>query len=166
MRNGIRITLAAVALGLTIGAAPALAQADRGQTQDLERAQDLYAQAEALLSQPRQWRRAVRLFEQSAALREASDPEVYNCLQLAGQLRASFRDYNGARMTLERAGDHALARGAVLEAAKAYIDAAYAAARVQQVDEAHTLLDRAALLAASPLLTDDQRSIITRRLQA
>jgi hypothetical protein len=170
MRNRTRITLAVLAVMFTVGAAPAAGITHTSKPDvratDVERADALYAEAEALLSQPRQWRRAVRLFERSAELRPASDPAGYAALQLAGQLRASFRDYNGARATLERAGDHALARGAVLDAARAYIDAAYAASHARQNGDAHALLGRAALLAESPLLTDEQRFLITRRLPA
>jgi hypothetical protein len=143
------------------GTAPAAKPA----TDDPGRAHALYVEANALLSQPKQWRRAARLYERSAELRDAADPEAYMCLVMAGRLRASTGDIAGAKAALERAGDQALARGSVVEAAQAYIEAAHAAAELKMSADAHALRDKALLLADSPLLSDDQRSSITRRLQ-
>jgi len=131
---------------------------------DVDRARELKTQAEALFSQPKQWRRAVRLLEESASLREAQDREAGVCLALAGRLRDALGDYSGARATLAKAGDHALARGSVLEAAHAYLDAAHVAIKEKNADEARELVEKALLLSASPLLSAEQKEAVTRRV--
>ena len=131
---------------------------------NLDKARELRAQAEALFSQPRQWRKAVRLLEESARLRDASDPDAYMCLLYAGRIEAALGDLSGARENLEKAAAHAMARGSLVEAAHAYIDAAHVAADAKQVDIAKTLIQRATLLAQSPLLTAEQKAGLSARL--
>jgi tetratricopeptide (TPR) repeat protein len=168
--------MTAKTIGLTmamltvLSAAPVLADQ---RTQDVvrttpepDRAAELRAQAEALFSQPKQWKKAVRLLEQSAALRDASDPEAYDCLVFAGRVRAAIGDYSGALKTLEKAAAHAMARGAIIDAAHAYIDAAHTAVALNDAAGAQDLVDRAALLTQSPLLTVEQRTFLKARLAA
>jgi tetratricopeptide (TPR) repeat protein len=131
-----------------------------------ERAIELQQQAEALFSQPKQWRRAARLLEASAELRDESDAGTYTCLVYAGRLRAAVGDYERAFLNLEAAAANALARGEVVEAAQAYIDAAHAAAEARRVDEAQDLATRAGLLAQSGLISAEQRAAIIQRLGA
>jgi tetratricopeptide (TPR) repeat protein len=107
----------------------------------------------------------VRLLEQSAQLRTAADPDAYACWTYAARLRTQLGDYGGARESLERAADHALARGAVLDAAHAYIDAAHAAIRGRHFEQAKVLVGRAELLATSPQLAADEAAQITGRLR-
>ncbi|HSJ25264.1 MAG TPA: hypothetical protein VK929_11370 [Longimicrobiales bacterium] len=130
---------------------------------DQQRADELRAQAEAYFGQPQHWRRAARLLERSAALRPAEDPAGYSCLVLAASLRAATGDYAAARRLYEKAGDQAMARGAVMDAAHAYIDAAHAATQGRSVD-ALDLVERARLLASSPLLSAAQAEQITHRI--
>jgi tetratricopeptide (TPR) repeat protein len=129
-----------------------------------DRAEALRKKAESLFSQPRQWGKAARLLEQSAQLRGASDPEAYVCLMYAGRLRAGMGDYEGARVALEKAAVHAAARGALLDAAHAWIDAAHAAIEGQDMERAAALAERAQLLSGSPLLSASQVEQITRRI--
>jgi tetratricopeptide (TPR) repeat protein len=129
-----------------------------------DKARELRAQAEALYTQPGKWRKAARLLEQSAALRDANDPEAYSCLMYAGRIQASLGDFSNARANLEKAAVHALARGAVVEAAHAYIDAAHVASSEKQIEIAKELVGRATLLSQSPLLSDEQKKLITARL--
>jgi tetratricopeptide (TPR) repeat protein len=131
---------------------------------NLDKARELRAQAEALFSQPRQWRKAVRLLEESARLREASDPDAYMCLLYAGRIEAALGDLAGARENLEKAAAQAMARGSLVEAAHAYIDAAHVAADAKQIDAAKVLIERATLLAQSPLLTAEQKAGLNTRL--
>jgi hypothetical protein len=129
-----------------------------------DRAAELRAQAEQLFSEPKQWRRAARLLEQSAELRSARDPGGYSCLVLAGSLRAATGDFEGARQNYEKAANHAIARGAVVEAAHAYIDAAHAAIQARQAETAQSLIARAQLLTHSPLISKEQAHFISRRI--
>lgn len=158
----------AAALGGFAAATPATAQ---GQTQEnssraeLERAADLQAQAEALFSRPSKWRQAVRMLEESAELRADGDPARYTCLLYAGRLRAGMGDFAHASRNLEAAASDALARGAVVEAAHAYIDAAHAAVGARRTPDARHFVDRAELLTQSPLLSEVQRAGIRHRLR-
>lgn len=167
-----RIGLTAAAVALLAGAAP-MAAAQDGAVAALtvtspptkaDRAAQLRQEAEALYSQPKQWKKAVRLLEESASLREPSDPQGFECLQYAGRIRVALGDMRGARQTLEKAADLALARGAVDDAAHAYIDAAHTAAKLHDREGARALVDKATLLAESPLLTDTQRRFLHSRL--
>jgi hypothetical protein len=158
----------ATALGGFAVATPATAQ---GQPEEdpsraaLERAAELQAQAEALYSQPSKWRQAVRMLEESAELRADGDPARYTSLLFAGRLRAGMGDFAHASRNLEAAASDALARGAVVEAAHAYIDAAHAAVGARRTPDARQFVDRAELLTQSPLLSEVQRAGIRHRLR-
>ncbi|HSJ31252.1 MAG TPA: hypothetical protein VK933_07445 [Longimicrobiales bacterium] len=160
--NAKRITLT-VALATILSAAPVLAD-QTAEVPDPERAAQLHAQAEALFSQPKQWKKAVRLLEQSAELRGAEDPEAYDCLVYAGRIRAAIGDFRAARSNMLKAADHAMARGAVIDAANALIDAAHAAVELKDARDARDLVERAELLTASPLLSMEQRARLRARL--
>ena len=168
-----RIGLAAAAVAVLAVAAPVSADQDHERSTVAaittpptkpDRAAELRRQAEALFSQPKQWRKAIRLLEKSAALRDANDPEGYMCLLYAGRIRAAIGDTEGARAVLEKAADQALARGSVVEAVTAFIDAAHAAVALRDVAGARDLLAKATLLAESPLLSAQDRSFIQARL--
>ena len=135
-------------------------------TPNPDRARALRLQAEELYSQPKHWKKAARLLEQSATLREANDPDTYTCLMYAGRLRAAVNDLPAARANLEKAATHAISRGAVIEAAHALIDAAHVASAEKDVAAAREFVRRAALLAESPLLSAEQKHVINARLKA
>jgi tetratricopeptide (TPR) repeat protein len=165
----ITITMATVVAAIAASAPVMAVQIDADATATIsappaDRAETLRQQAESLFSQPRHWGKAARLLEQSAQLRGASDPEAYVCLLHAGRLRAGMGDYEGARTTLEKAARHAAARGALLDAAHAWIDAAHAAIEGQDMARATALAERAQLLAGSPLLSASEVEQITRRI--
>lgn len=169
MRKGV---IAAGAL-LVMNVAGAQAQvaygmpAPRG-AEDVEvtRADELRDQAVALYGQPKQWKKAARLLEESAELRTADDAEAYTCYVIAGRLAAARGDNRAAEKSLRAAAEHALARGAVVDAASAFIDAAHAAARAGNAAGAKELMERASLLATSPLLDAQDRHAIEYRLRA
>lgn len=171
-----RISLAAAAVAVIAGTTPAVADQDSAvETREAfavppvvvsEKAEQLQRDAEALYSQPKQWKRAVRMLEQSAALRNANDPDAYHCLLYAGRIKAAIGDMSGARVNLEKAAAHALARGAIADAAQAYIDAAHAAVALRDARGAQDLVGRATLLVDSPLLTVSQRELLKSRLAA
>ena len=166
MKRTTMTMMAAAMLAMPVHAAatPAHDTAVTTPKPDHERAQELRVQAEALFSQPKQWRKAIRLLEESAELRDANDRGATVCLSLAGRIRSALGDYSGARQSLQKAGDHALARGSILEAAHSYLDAAHVAIREKNGQAAQELVNRALLLAESPLLTDAQRDEVTRRV--
>jgi len=156
------VVLSAFAFALLM---PAAARADIASgPDDVERARQLRAQAEALFDQPKEWAKAAKLLEESAALRAAADAEAYSCLLAAGQIRAALHDNDDATRLLSWAGDHALARGAVMDAAKAYAFAALTAVADKDVVRAKELGEKAKLLTNSPLLTDEERAEVLRRI--
>lgn len=132
----------------------------------VERADELQAEAESLFSQPKRWKKAMRLMQQSAELRAADDPEAYTCLLYAGRLGVAVGEYAAAFDALHAAAEHALARGELTDAASAYIDAAHVAGLQQDVDAAKEMLSRASLLATSPLLSGADREQLLYRLRA
>lgn len=139
--------------------------APRGPEVSVERADELQAKAEALYAQPKQWGKAVRLLEKSAELRAADDAEAYTCYVMAGRLAAALGDNSEAEQVLRKAGEHALARGDVMDAASAFIDAAHAASRAGNPAGAQELLERAKLLSGSPLLGAEDRAALGYRLK-
>jgi hypothetical protein len=171
-RTTMKITVAAAAFAVLAGSAPASARQQVAavtattEAPPSDRAVELRNQAEELYAQPAKWRKAARLLEQSAQLRTGADTEAYTCLLIAGRLRAAAGDYYGARNALEKAAEHAAARGAVMDAAHAYIDAAIAAIEDSNKVIAQDLLGKAQLLAKSPLLTEEQVREIGLRIKA
>lgn len=167
--NAKRISLTVAALAI-LSAAPVLAvqgaEASVRPDPEPDKAEQLRERAEALFSQPKQWKKAVRLLEQSAELRAADDPEAYDCLMYAGRIRAALGDVKGARINLEKAAEHALARGEIIDAANAFIDAAHAAAALKDGRGARELVERASLLTRSPLLSLQQRNQLQSRIAA
>lgn len=163
----ISLTIATVAF---MAAAPVLAdqgaQSGFDPNPEPDRAAELQAEAEALFSEPGQWKKAVRLLEESADLRDADDAEAYHCLVYAGRIQAAIGDHKGARSNLEKAAEHALARGSIVDAANAFIDAAHAAVALKDARRAQQLVDRADRLTRSPLLSVEQRAVLKSRLSA
>ena len=172
MRYRTMAACAVVAAAAFAGTAPAasagqelvVAELDAPDDERLDRARALREEAESLYSEPKQWRKAARLLERSADLRTDTDPEAYACLLAAGRIRAAIGDDAAAQQTLQRAGAHAAARGAVADAATAWIDAAYVAAKQGETATAMSLFARAELLLESPLLEATQRDALRRRL--
>lgn len=166
-----RSVLAAGAM-LVLSGAAVEAQADyamaapRKAEASVTRADKLKQEAESMFSTPKQWKKAQRLLVESAEMRDATDAEAYTCYMLAGRLAAVLGDNDDARESLRKAAEHALARGAIVDAATAFIDAAHAAARVGDADEVESLMQRAELLANSPLISEQDRTAIEHRLRA
>lgn len=142
---------------------PAGVEASVPVRENVKKARELRAQAEALFDQPKEWRKVARLMEESAMLRSADDPEKYECLLYAGRTRANLGDMKSAQRLLGQAAEAALARGAVVEAAQAYVDAAFSAQAAKDVLAAATFAEKARVLATSPLITEQERvSVISR----
>ncbi|NLG63570.1 MAG: hypothetical protein GX539_15130 [Candidatus Cloacimonetes bacterium] len=164
-------SLVAAGAMLVISATAVAAQdyamaAPRGPDAKVTRADELKQEAEALFSNPKHWKKAQRLLIESAEMRDGADEKAYTCYMMAGRLAAVLGDNESARESLEKAAEHALARGALLDAASAFIDAAHAAARTGDREAVEELTERASLLASAPRLTDQERNAIRERLGA
>ena len=128
-------------------------------------ADELEQRATALLDQPARYSEAARLFKESAALRSASDPRAVESLTKAAHLYHYAGRLFDARKTMERAAQRALANGDVLTASQANVEAALFAHKQGKRAYANRLGRTALKLAASPLLTADQRASIVGRLR-
>jgi hypothetical protein len=152
------VVMSAVAVALMLPAA-AQAGAVPGPV-DVARAKLLRARAEALFEQPKSWGKAAKLLEESAALRAADDAEAYDCLVSAARIRAALGDNAASERNFRQAAEHALARGAVMDAAQGYVFAAHAAKRDGDVQSATELVEKARLLTNSPLLGATERATV------
>jgi hypothetical protein len=168
----IKTVFAATAISIGASALPAAAVQGSARVEvpnmkpDALRASEMRAEAEHYFSAPRYWRCAARLLERSVDYRTPEDAETYRTLIVAGNLRAAMGEYNTAQANFERAAHHAAARGAVLDAAHGYINAAHAAVKGGNGHQAGRLVERARLLSSSPMLSEAQKTQITRRLDA
>jgi hypothetical protein len=112
----------------------------------------------------RQLKKAAGLREEAAELRAIDDPEGTVSLYWAARDRYYSGDQRSARVLMERAAERALTLGDVLNAAKAYTEAAYISADLKDGERVRTLAGKARLLANSPALTADQRYQLRTRL--
>jgi tetratricopeptide (TPR) repeat protein len=122
------------------------------------------ADAYKLFANRRAWPRAARLLERSATMRSPEDPERAAAFVAAGRVYTAIGAPAEARRVFEAGADAAAARGAIVEAAHAYLDAAIAAALAGDRTRASSLLDRGALLASSPHLAVQEKDAIMRRI--
>jgi hypothetical protein len=123
--------------------------------------------AEALIVEQNDWsqlKKAARLRESAADLREADDPAGTVSLYWAARDRYYSGDPKNARTLMERAADRAMGIGDVLNAATAYTEAAYISADLGDAERTRTLSAKARLLSNSPTLTADQREQLRTRL--
>lgn len=128
------------------------------------RADQLDSSAVALYGSPKKWRQAAYLHQMAADLRSPEDPRRAESLSMAGNLFAHIGDLQAARHSFEKAAALAEARGDVVRAAWSYVDAGYVALSQRGNDAAVGYARKAQTLAASPLLTEEQRSSITKRM--
>jgi hypothetical protein len=108
--------------------------------------------------------KAARLRERAAALRTPDDPAAFASLRRAAYIRYGLGHTRQAGYLMERAGDQAIARGDVYNAASAYIDAAYVAANLRDAERVRHFVNRGTLLMHSPLLTAPQRDHLAGRV--
>lgn len=122
---------------------------------------------EAIVIEQGDWnqlRKAARLREAAAELRAPDDPAGTVSLYWAARDRYYSDDTRKARDLMEATADRAIAMGDVLNAATAYTEAAYISADLKDGARVRLLVGKATLLAASPLLSDDQRHQLRTRL--
>lgn len=130
-----------------------------------EEAERLEARAEALKDRVDRRARAAQLYRQAADLRPADDPRRVTNLRhaarmnfYAGRVEAAIRDAHDASQAALRQGD-------LMEAAHAYLDAAWLAAGEGQVERAEGWVEEARILATSPLLAEAQQEEILSRMR-
>ena len=125
---------------------------------NVARADSLVRSADAFeLRRLRDFGKVARMYEESASLREEGDAARFATLNRAAHLRFGAGDRRRAAENMAEAAREAQARGDVVDAVRAYGDAAYLAAGLRQGDRAATYARAARLLTESPLLTPAQR---------
>src|SRR5690606_12305335 len=151
--------MVAAGAALALGASPTMAMQDARvamaapEPPVVERADELRAEAEALFPQPKRRSKAMRLLEESASPRAASDQAAYGGLVLAGRLAYAIGDNPGALQNLRKAAQRAWARGAGMQGADAYTGAAHVAKAARNVGLAEELVGRAHLRTMPPLFS-------------
>jgi len=123
--------------------------------------------AEALSYEENDWqqlKKAARLRELAADLRAAEDPAGVVSLYWAARDRYYSGDPRAARTLMVQTAERALAMGDVLNAATAFTEAAYISADIKDGVRMRALAEKARLLSASPMLSEDQRYQLRTRL--
>ncbi|HEX6435457.1 MAG TPA: hypothetical protein VFZ87_14505 [Gemmatimonadales bacterium] len=111
------------------------------------------------------WRDAARVYRRSAEFRAADDSLGSQCLTEAAALAYAAGDRSAARSDLANAAERSLARGDLRAAALAYLDAAWIAQEQEKPGKVWEFGHRAEILAASPLLSQSDRSAILQRIE-
>jgi hypothetical protein len=122
--------------------------------------------AAALHDQPVRYSDAARMYRESAALRAWTDAKAVEALASAAHLYNYANRLNDARRTMEQAAQRALARGDVVRASQANLDAAFFALKQGRQLEVDRLGLIAMRLADSPLINAEQRDLIMKRIKA
>ena len=133
-------------------------------TANVEYADRLAAEADSLSKMLTHFKKAAKLYEQSAAARGAGDEKGFTHLRAAAFLRYDTGDKRSGLGLMEQAAQRAADLGDVIGAANSYIDAAIIAGELREGSRAQDLSRRAALLAKSPLLDGGQRSALLVRM--
>lgn len=159
-------TAAFIACALLMCVAPLSAQSfamsDERRTNS---AMELELEALKLHGDRDQYARAASLYLEAAGLRAPSDPMVVHDYRMAARLFYYDDDGEGARTTMEAAGDAALRMGDVVEAAQAFLDAAWLAMHRNNVAEVERLAERAELLMSSPIVPEEQKAAVLNRIE-
>ncbi|HEX9109538.1 MAG TPA: hypothetical protein VF832_19990 [Longimicrobiales bacterium] len=131
---------------------------------DPDRAGALRAKAESMLTDRSHYREAAELLRQASALDPVEDGSRADDLHLAANLLFYAGAVGSAQNAMVESAEAALARGDILVAANALVDAGWLANQRHGAADARSLAFRALHLAASPLLSDDQRDAIRKRV--
>lgn len=152
------------------GAAPApdavIAVAAPGALVASPEAQRLFQEAFTLFADRESWGKAARLFERSGELRAAEDPDRVTAYLLAARLYVHVGSLKEAQQSFATAAEAAGARGAVMEAAHAYLDGAMVAMMRGREGEAEAMVQKGELLSHSPHLDSGEKSAIRTRIPA
>ncbi|MEP6689561.1 MAG: hypothetical protein ABJD07_00315 [Gemmatimonadaceae bacterium] len=109
-------------------------------------------------------RDAARFHELSASKRQEDDLQSARCLREAAQMRYAVGEVAVARKLMVQSAERAAALGDVVNAAESYLDAAWLSSELRDFTFARDYTTKAKLLAASPLLTGEQRTAIRARM--
>ena len=150
--------VAALAVAGTMVAAPVQGQDKSAEAAELEHQAISYAGSVEGFDQ------AAALYRKAAGLRLDGDPQGIQDLLKSGTLAYYIGDAAQAAADLAKAGEVALVYGDVRTAAKAFLDAAWAAEAAQQDRNAFGLAVKAQRLAQSPLLGADERTQLLARI--
>ncbi|HET9440930.1 MAG TPA: hypothetical protein VFO52_12200 [Longimicrobiales bacterium] len=163
-----RIIGSTVTLLIALNALPAdaAAQTASNTISATPSADQLQERATALHDQIGRYSEAARLYKESAALRAETDPRAVESLAMAAHLYHYANRLFDARKTMEQAARRALARGDVVRASHANLEAALFAHKQGNQAQAGRLGRTALKLADSPLLTDEQRAAIVNRVRS
>jgi hypothetical protein len=127
-------------------------------------ADQLDQEAARLRDSTSEYARAVRLLEQSVALRRFDDPRAIQCLWWAAWFSYDRFDLPGARTFMEQAADRALAQHDLFAAANDEVDAGLIAQEDGNRAEVQRLGAKAVQLAWSPTLSTSERESILSRI--
>ena len=130
----------------------------------LSRADSLHEEALRAQEDVENWERAGALFMEEGDLRAADDPGAVDVMIVAANLFHAAGLTMRATEALSVAGSRAEASGDLMRAARAYLDAAHVAHLKGQDAAARSFVEKAEGLAESPLLSDEARSQILRRI--
>ena len=142
-------------------AAPVQAQPVRS---DAALAETLHTRATTLLTDTRNQAAAAALLVQAASLRAIEDQTSVKDLLLAATLYAYANDNRAARTTFERAAARALEFGDGVTAAHAYVDAAFVALRLRDLDAVRAMTASAERVSKSNAVDARQRADILVRI--
>jgi len=140
------------------------AAAPTGTPTAMPTADQLDQEAARLRDSTTEYARAVRLLEQSVALRRVDDPRAIECLWWAAWFSYDRLDLPGARTFMEQAADRALAHHDIFLAANDEVDAGLIAQEDGNRAEVQRLGAKALELAWSPELNATQRASILSRI--
>ena len=132
--------------------------------EDLMKATELEARAWALRDLMDERETAARLYRQAADLRPDHDPQKVQNLRQASRMSHYAGRSDRAVRDAETAARAALRQGDVIEAGQAYVDAAWLSAQIGDRSRTEEFLKEARLLAASPLLAQEERQNLLRRI--
>lgn len=136
-----------------------------GIDRNIEKAVDLEARAWALRDLMDQRSKAAKLYREAAALRPDHDPKKVENLRQASRMHHYADRTDRAADDAAAAARVALRQGDLMEAAEAYMDAAWLSGRLGDETRTARYLEEARLLTNSPLLAQTQREEILRRLE-
>jgi hypothetical protein len=103
------------------------------------------------------WRKAASLRTEAATLRTLEDPKGSVSLYWAARDLYYTGDEARGRKLMVQSAERALAIGDIVQAATAFIEAAYIASELRDFPSAREYVSKARLLAHSPMLTGAQR---------
>lgn len=146
-------------LAIALLAAQPLVAADRT---DPEKAAEYYAKAMKLIDDKDRWYDAAVLLERAAREMDPATARASATMRFAGHVFAQAERWSDAQEALEEAGDLALARGDLNDAAASLVQAAHVAAARGRAGDVEELTERVRRFTASPLLSASQKSRLLR----